>query len=250
MATYSADEIWDRLDRCKAALIREYGHLGLTAFDFARDTAKVKILVSGVPLAHTGQGSVWRVKDWTGDRAFDGLRNDLEGSNPGVVTAGRPNMLGSVYAMKSGGVTQCGIRFIVERSAAVNDVLRHGKIHLFGRARNVRLWEEHRPAKVCDKCLQIGHFQAVCGFPARCRFCFGDHVLSQHMCRELNCDGQTGFACRHTVRRCLLCDRNDIFVGFSKCPAIKTTNMNSSSVPDGAKTPIVADDTFKVGIND
>lgn len=133
-------------------------------------------------------------------------------------------MLGSVTNMKASGVTQCGIRFVLERNPAADAAIKAGKIFLFGRARNLRVWEEHVPAKVRDKCLQVGHFQAVCGFPPRCRFCFGDHVSSQHMCRELNCPGETGSACRHTVRRCLLCDRSDHFVGFNRCLAVIMTN--------------------------
>jgi len=69
-------------------LVREFGPSGLTNFAFHKDVAKVKILVSGVPLALTGRGSLWKPEDSTGDRAFDGLRTDVEGSNPGVITAG------------------------------------------------------------------------------------------------------------------------------------------------------------------
>ena len=78
--------------------------------------AKGKILVSGVPLAPTGRGSLWEPGDWTGDRAFDGLRTDIEGSNPGIVTACRPNMLGSVFVMKQAGATSCGFQFTLERT--------------------------------------------------------------------------------------------------------------------------------------
>ena len=144
------------------------------------------------------------------------MRTDLEGPNPGIVTVGRPNILGFMYAMKSGGVTQFCIRFIVERNVAVDEVLKRGKVHQLGRSRNIRVWEKHQPAKVCDnlKCLQIGYFQAVCGFSARSRSYFGDHVPSHHMCCELNCDGETSFACRHAIRRCLLCDKSNHFLGY------------------------------------
>ena len=59
LAQHSADDIWGRLEKCKVALVRDFGGLGLTAFDFARDVAKIKVPVSGVPLAPTGQGSIW-----------------------------------------------------------------------------------------------------------------------------------------------------------------------------------------------
>ena len=68
---------WDRLERCRSTLIREIGPSGLTNFAFHLDVAKVKILVSGVPLTPTGRGSLGNPEDWTGDRAFDGLRTDI-----------------------------------------------------------------------------------------------------------------------------------------------------------------------------
>ena len=115
--------------------------------------AKVKIWVSGVPLGPTGRGTLWRPEDWTGDRACDGIRTDIEGSNPGVVTAGRPNMLGSIIAMKQAGDNSCGIRFILVRNNASDGVLFSGRVFLFGKSRNARFFEEHRSAPVCNKCL-------------------------------------------------------------------------------------------------
>jgi len=88
LAAHSATQVWDKLERCRLTLVREFGPSGLTTFAFNKDVAKVKILVSGIPLAPTGRGSLWKPEEWTGDRAFDGLRTDVEGSNPGVITAG------------------------------------------------------------------------------------------------------------------------------------------------------------------
>jgi len=116
LAEHTATQIWDRLELCRSTLIRELGPSALTNFVFHKDVAKGKISVSGVPQAPTGRGSLWKPEDWTGDRAFDGLRTDIEGSNPDIVTACRPNMLGSVFAMKQAGATSCGIRFTLERT--------------------------------------------------------------------------------------------------------------------------------------
>ena len=167
LAEHTATEVWDRLEQCRTALFRELGPSGLTNFIFHKDVAKVKILVSGVPLAPTGRGSMWKPEDWTGDRAFDGLRTDIEGSNPGIVRAGRPNMLGSVYAMKQAGTTSCGIRFTLERNEASTNAISSGRIFLFGKSRNARFFEEHRSAPVYNKCLQVGHVEMVCAFPLR-----------------------------------------------------------------------------------
>ena len=87
LADHTATQVWDKQQRCLLTLIRELGPSGLTNFVFHKDVAKVKILVSGVPLAPTGRGSIWRPEDWTGDKAFDGLQTDIEGSNPGVISA-------------------------------------------------------------------------------------------------------------------------------------------------------------------
>jgi len=247
LAEHTATMVWDRLERCRSTLIRELGPSGLTNFVFHKDVAKVKILVSGVPLAPTGRGSLWKPEDWTGDKAFDGLRTDIEGSNPGVITAGRPSMLGSVYAMKQAGATSCGIRFTFERNNASDRILSSGRVFLFGKSRNARFFEEHRSAPVCNKCLQVGHVEMLCAFPPRCRFCFGDHLSKSHRCGLLNCPGENGQSCSHTVRRCMLCERSDHFTGYNRCLVV--TASGSSPTPAGARSPIVADDTSVTGVS-
>jgi len=248
LAEHTATQVWDRLERCQSTLLREIGPSGLTNFIFHKDVAKVKILVSGVPLAPTGRGSLWKPEDWTGDKAFDSLRTDIEGSNPGVVTAGRPNMLGSVYAMKQAGATSCGIRFTLECNAASDGILSSGRIFLFGKSSNARFFEEHRSAPVCNKCLQVGHVEMLCAFPPRCRFCFGDHLSKSHRCGQLNCPGENGQSCCHTVRRCMLCERSDHFTGYNRCPVVVTSG--SPPARAGARSPIVADDTSVTGVSD
>ena len=248
LAEHTASQVWDRLERCRSTLIRELGPSALTNFVFHKDVAKVKILVSGVPLAPTGRGSLWKPEDWTGDRAFDGLWTDIEGSNPGVITAGWPNMLGSVYAMKQAGATSCGIRFTLERNDASEKVLSSGRVFLFGKSRNARFFEEHRSAPVCNKCLQVGHVEMLCAFPPCCPFCFGDHLSKSHRCGQLNCPGENGQSCSHTVRRCMLCERSDHFTGYNRCPVVLASG--TSPAPAGAGSPIVADDTSVTGVSD
>ena len=248
LAEHTATQGWDRLERCRSAILREFGPSGLTNFVFHKDMAKVKILVSGVPLAPTGRGSLWKCEDWTSHRAFDGLRTDMECSNPGIITAGRPNMLGSVFAMKQAGATCCGIRFTLERNDASNKVLSSGRVFLFGKSRNARFFEEHRSAPVCNKCLQVGHVEMLCAFPPRCRFCFGDHLSKSHMCRQLNCPSETGQSCSHTVCRCMLCERSGHFTRFNRCPVV--IESGSSPAPAGAASPIIADDTSVTGVSD
>jgi len=133
--------------------------LDLPDFTFTPDVPKVKILVSGVPLSDTGRGSIWDVDGWSGDNAYDGLPTDLEQANPGVAVTGRPNIIGSVYAMRASNVTNCSIRFLGETGQVVEAALKAGKIFLRGATRSVRVWLEQRPAVVCDNCLQVGHFQ-------------------------------------------------------------------------------------------
>jgi len=248
LAEHTATQVWDRLERCRSTLIRELGPSGLTNFVFYKDVAKVKILVSGVPLAPTGRGSLWKPEDWTGDRAFDGLRTDIEGSNPGVVTAGRPNMLGSVYAMKQAGATCCGIRFTLERNDACDKVLSSGRVFLFGKSRNARFFEEHRSAPGCNKSLQVGHVEMLSAVPPGCGFCLGDHLSKYHRCGQLNCRGENGQSCCHTVRRCMLCERSDNFTGYKKRPVV--TSSSSSLAPAGTGSPIVADRTSVTGVSD
>jgi len=220
LADHTATVVWDKQERCLLTLIRELGPSGLTNFVFHKDVAKVKILVSGVPLAPTGRGSIWRPEDWTGDKAFDGLQTDIEGSNPGVITARRPNMLGSVYSMKQAGATSCGIRFTLECNDASDKVLCSGRVFLFGKSRNARFFEEHRSAPGCNKCLQVGNVEMLCAFHPRCRFCFADHLSRSHRCGQLNCPGENGQSCSHTGRTCMLCERSDHFTGYNRCPVV------------------------------
>ena len=81
--------------------------LVLPDFDFSRDTVKIKVVVRGFPLADTGRESIWHVEDWVNDKVYDGLRTDLECPNPGIITDGRPNILGSIHAIKEAKVTSC-----------------------------------------------------------------------------------------------------------------------------------------------
>jgi len=248
LVEHTAAQVWDRLERCRSTLIRELGPSDLTNFVFHKDVAKVKILVSGVPLAPTGRGSLLRPEDWTGDRAFDGLRTDIEGSDLGVIAAGRPNMHGSVFAMKQAGATSYRIRFTLERNDASDKVLSSGHVFLFGKSRNARFFEEHRSAPVCNKCLQVGHVEMLCAFPPRCRFCFGDHLSKSYRFGQLNCPGQNSQSCSHTVRRCMLCERSDHFTGYNRCPVVFASG--SSPAPAGARSPVVADDTSLTGVSD
>ena len=248
LAEHTTTQVWDRLERCRSTLLRQLGPSGLINFVFHKDVAKVKILVSGVPLAPTGRGFLWKPEDWTGDRAFDGLRTDIEGSNPGVVTAGRPNIPGSVYTMKQAGATSCGIRFTLERNGACDRILSSGRVFLFGKFRNARFFEQHRSAPGCDKCLQVGHVEMLCAFPPRCRFCLGDHLSKSHRCGLLNCPGENGQSCSHTVPRCMLCERSVHFTCYNRCPVVFASR--SSAAPAGLRSPIVADDTSVTGVSD
>jgi len=205
-------------------------------------------LVSDLPLAPTGGGSLWRPKDWAGNCAIDGLPTNIEGSNPGIITAGCPNMLGSVYAMKQAGATSCSIRFTLERNDASHAAIFSDRIFLFGKSRNERVFEEPRSAPVCNKCLQVGHFEMLCAFPSRCHFCFGDHLSKLHRCGQLDCPGENGQSCSHTVRRCMLCERSDHFTGYDRCPVV--VKSGSSPAPPGAASPHIADDISVTGVSD
>jgi len=93
------------------------------------------------------------MEDRTVDKAFDGLTPDLAGSNPGVVTAGRPNMLGMVHAMKASKPTSCVIRFLVEKSTSVDDVLRVGSNSFYlGRLAIVESGRKHTLLR-CAVCV-------------------------------------------------------------------------------------------------
>src|SRR5205807_4682676 len=88
--------------------------------------------VTGVPLADTGRGSIGRVESWTSDAIFDRLRGDLEGSNNSIITAARPDIMGSIHAMRQANATTCGIHFVVEKNDAARMALNAGKIWLRG----------------------------------------------------------------------------------------------------------------------
>jgi len=210
--------------------------------------AKVRILVSGVPLAPTSKDSLWKPKDWTSERALDGLRTDIDRLNLGVVTIGQPNMLGFVYAMRQAGTTCCTILFTLERNDASDRILSAGRVFCFGKSRNARFFEEPRSAPVCNKCLQVGHVEMLCAFPPHCRFCFGDHLLKFHRWRQLNCPDENGQSCSHTVRQCMLCKRSDHVTSYNRCPVV--VESGSSHTPAGARSPIVADDTSVTGNSD
>jgi len=118
LSEHSAQQVKGLLEKIHPILKRNFS---LPDFSFARETQRVKILVVGVPLAGTGSGSVWRLEDWTNDKVYDGLRTALERSNPGVITVGRPNIIGSIHAMRASGATACAVKFVVEKGPAVTN---------------------------------------------------------------------------------------------------------------------------------
>ena len=171
---------------------------------------------------------------------------DLENSNPGLVTVGRPNILGSIHAMKSSGHTTCSVRFTVEKSAASDAALRSSCICLHGGNWVVRLWTEHTPAKVCNNCLQLGYFATRCAFLPRCRLCRGNHATQAHLCQARNCDSSVGEACLHTIRLCLLCEPSGHYTGFAWCPALQLTP--ESNPPALGGSPISGDPSTVTGV--
>ena len=247
-ATLTAHSYWQvagMLACCHAVVMRD---LGLPDFTFVRDTAKVKVLVIGVPLADTGRGSIWRVEDWTNDKVYDGLRLDVEKSNSGVFSASHPNILGSIHVMKGNQVTTCQIRLILEKTLEVENALRTGKIYLWGANRGIRLWTDHRPAQVCHNCMQLGHISTMCAAPPRCRLGRGNHKMAQHLCTMLNCPGGQGKACEYTVRLCMLCESSGHFTGYERCLALRVTP--ETAPPPAQGSPMVGHAGAVSGIAD
>jgi len=228
LSAHTAAQVGGLLEKCHAVLMRD---LLLPDFSFSPGVARVKVLVTGVPLADCGRGSLWKIEDWTNDRVYDGLRMDLENSNPGIVTVGRPNIIGSVAAMKASGAVSCAVKFVVERSPAMDTALRASRMCLRGGNRVIRLWTEHAQPKTCHNCMQLGHISTLCSFPPRCRLCRGNHATRSHLCQQLNCSGGAGEACEHTVRVCLLCESSGHFTGHPQCPSLRLT-------PDTAPPPL------------
>jgi len=222
--------------------------LGLPDFTFVRDTAKVKVQVIGVPLVDTGRGCIWRVEDWTNDKVYDRLQLDVERSNPGVFTASRPNILGSIHAMKENKAMTCQIRLVLEKTPEVENALRTGRIYLRGANRRVRLWTDHRPVQVCHNCMQLGHISTMCAAPPRCCLCRGNHKTAQHLCPGLNYSGGQGEVCERTVRICMLCESSGHFTGYDRCPALRATP--ETAPPPAQGSPTAGDAGVMSGIAD
>jgi len=126
--------------------------------------------------------------------------------------------------------------------------LRAGRLCLRGANRGIRVWTDHRPAQVCHNCLQLGHISTMCAAPPRYRLCRGNHKTAQLLCPALNCAGQQGGSCEHTVRICLLCDSSWHFTGFDRCPAVRMTP--DASPPAAQGSPIAGDAGSVSGIAD
>jgi len=129
LSEHSAQQVEGLLGKVHAVLIWDFS---FPDFSFARDTQRVKILVIGVPLADTGSGSVWKLDDWMNDKVYDGLRTDLERSNPGIVTLGQPNIIRSIHSMRASGATACAVKCVVEKSDASDAALHSTRLCIHG----------------------------------------------------------------------------------------------------------------------
>src|SRR5437879_7030372 len=78
LSAHTMEELGNRLDKARVDLLRE---LKLPDFEFQENREKVKIFVTGVPLADTGRGSIWRVDSWISDATFDSLCSEVVGVN-------------------------------------------------------------------------------------------------------------------------------------------------------------------------
>jgi len=178
----------------------------------------------------------------------------LEQGHPGVVVAGRPNVIGSIYAMKQAGMVHYSVRFLVKRNPAIEAVIKSGKIFLRGSRRAVYVWLEQRPATVCGKCLQIEHNQITCWFAPRCRFWRQNHLSCEYHCSVLNYDRRIGEACSYKSRVCMRCERTDHVTGYEKCPNVMTNAANgklaTSSLTEAAISDTETDDTSRMSYTD
>ncbi|KAG0133662.1 hypothetical protein HOY82DRAFT_604081 [Tuber indicum] len=123
-AEHKAEELVGLFKGCRAVLLRD---LGLTDISFALGQVKIKVLVTIVPLADPGKGSICKVEDWSRDH-------------------GPPKMLGLVFAMIQHKATSCAIRVMVDRNAKIDKCLGNGLLVLRGTGRPRRPWKEDKPA--------------------------------------------------------------------------------------------------------
>ncbi|KAG0637941.1 hypothetical protein HOY80DRAFT_1049591 [Tuber brumale] len=126
LANHSASELRNRLDKAKVDLLCD---LNVPEFEFQMDVKKA-------------------MEASTSNRATDCPRHTPEASDPGLVTAACPKIMGSIHGMRQVNACTCATKVVVQKTKVIKEAPRSEKIFLHSGACNVIVFTDNKPAKV------------------------------------------------------------------------------------------------------
>jgi len=223
--------------------------MGLDEFEFVRDTKKVNLYVTMVPLMKDGYGREWKIEGWQEDNSFDRMIADIEGSNPGIHIEVRPSWVVKLNIMKERKQTMAGMILLCEENEYLKGILKKNKpkVLVAGRKRFCRVGREKTDTSIWDRYCTVGHRLPECKSKPVCRWCIKDHLLTEHKCPIVDSPAPKGVACMHCRRMSNMCKSDTHYTCFQECTVLR----NRSTPPNyGKATPMESDNMSANGVND
>ena len=185
-----------------------------------RDLERVFLHVQGIPLNHNHPAAGarnWEAEDWD-LRALESARVEFGKVNAGINALDRPRIIGNFANLKTKKATTASFVFGVERNEAAERALKEGRVIFSGTTKTAVEWFPQTYRTFCERCLNTHHLRGMCVNPPTCKYCWGRHESTKHVCPVLGCN-VVGECVKHVERKCINCDNFNHYAGADNCPA-------------------------------
>lgn len=151
---------------------------------------------------------------------MEALRDEINRFNPKLNLANLPRWLTRAEAREG---KEYSSVVIAVRTQEEQKVASKG-VSVNGRLRRTAPFLSARPSDQCPTCLHFGHHWQRCKNAARCKYCAGPHLSSDHHCKQC---GSTGKSCAHTSPKCCNC-KEEHFATSPECKNVQRHRKRTS----------------------
>ena len=186
----------------------------------SRDLERVFLHVQGIPLNHhhpQAGARNWEASDWD-IKAMELAKIEFGKVNAGINALDRPFLVGNFANLKDKKATTASFVFGVEKNDAAARILKEGRSIFSGTTKTTVEWFPQTFRTFCERCLNTHHLRGMCVNPPTCKYCWGRHESSKHVCTVIGCN-VVGECVKHVERKCINCDSYDHYVDADNCPA-------------------------------